>query len=235
MGTYFNEWIEQEKKWMSEYRRRSIRQMTLKVLPATAVILGVLFGLIGFLNGTPEEGLLMAVSGVILGIFITGVILLFMLPGLRSGRMEKGIRKAVKAWDMSESEREELGREMLEASGDADGHMDFVMSGPGSKGTPAGVTVSPHYTYMRGGYPLINLVRLSDCEGLRPDEEQKTMTQSNGRRRTIYRFTLYTIGFYVKGVTETDKGGKRLYGAAMGFFSRALRDQAYEMILRRKK
>ena len=39
-----------------------------------------------------------------------------MLPGLRSGRMEKGIRKAVKSWDMSEDEWEELGREMLEGA-----------------------------------------------------------------------------------------------------------------------
>ena len=131
---------------------------------------------------------------------------------------------------MDEREAEELGREMLEAFRDAAGHMDFEMTGPGSKGTPASVAVSPHYAYMRGGMPLVNLVRLADCEEICRDEEQKTMTQSNGRRRTIYRFTLYTIGFYLRGVTETDGRGNRLYGAAMGFFSRQLRDQAYEMI-----
>ena len=69
MGTYYMEWLEQEKKWMSDYRRRSLRMMTMKVLPATAIILGVLFGLMGFLGGTAEEAIMMAVSGVILGLF----------------------------------------------------------------------------------------------------------------------------------------------------------------------
>lgn len=235
MGTYFSEWIVQERKWMSNYRRRAVRMMTFKVLPLTALLLGLLFGAMGFMSGGAEEVVLMAVCGVCLGIFITGVILLFMLPGLRSGRMEKGIRKMVKHWNMDERETEELGKEMLEASRDASGHMDFEMAGPGSKSTPASVLVSPHYAYMRGGTPLVNLVRLADCEEICRDEEQKTMTQSNGRSRTIYRFTLYSIGFYVKGVTETDGKGNRLYGAAMGFFSRGLRDQAYEMIMRGKR
>ncbi|MCI8565359.1 MAG: hypothetical protein HFI39_03430 [Lachnospiraceae bacterium] len=234
MGTYYMEWLEQEKKWMSDYRRRSLRMMTMKVLPATAIILGVLFGLMGFLGGTAEEAIMMAVSGVILGLFITGVIVLCMLPGLRAGRMEKGIRKAIKQIGMDEREQEELAREMLKAARDAGSHMDFQMTGPGSNGTPASVLVSPRFAYMRGGTPLVNLVRLSDCEEICRDEEQKTMTQSNGRRRTIYRFTLYTIGFYLKGITETSAKGERLYGAAMGFFSQQLRDEAYEMIVRRK-
>ncbi len=233
MGTYFNEWLEQEKKWMSDYRRRAVGMMTKKVLPATVIILAVLFGLMGFMGGSTEEAIMMAVSGVVVGLFITGVILLLMLPGLRSGRMEKGIRKAVKQIGMDEREKEELAREMLEAAREAGSHMDFQMTGPGSNGTPASVLVSPHYVYMRGGQPLVNLVRLADCEEIRRDEEQKTMTQSNGRRRTIYRFTLYTIGFYLKGITQTGAKGERLYGAAMGFFSRQLRDEAYELIRRR--
>ena len=116
MGTYFNEWLEQEKKWMSDYRRRAVGMMTKKVLPATVIILAVLFGLMGFMGGSTEEAIMMAVSGVVVGLFITGVILLLMLPGLRSGRMEKGIRKAVKQIGMDEREKEELAREMLEAA-----------------------------------------------------------------------------------------------------------------------
>ena len=230
MDTYFEQWLQQEKKWMADYRNLILKRMVKKTLPATAVILGLLMGAMGFVGGGDmQEALLMAASGVFAGAFITLLIVLFMLPGLRTGRMEKGIRKNIKEHSLTKEETEQLGREMLAAAKDPRCHLDFVMSGPGSSDTPASFMASEHYAYLRGGYPLVNLVRLSDCGQIRQDEERKTMTQNNGRTRRIYHYTLYTIAFFFHSHTGSDDD---LADAAMGFFSRNVRDEAYAMLMR---
>ena len=216
MGTQYEQWVKQERRWMSDYRKLILKRMVKKILPMTAIGLGVFFLFMGLISGNPvSELVMMALSGLFLGAFMTGIVILLMLPGLRSGRMDKGIQKIVKRYSMDIAEKELLGREMMEAAREAGGHMDFLMSGPGSSDTPASILVSEHFIYMRGGSPLVNIVRRGDCTKICTGEEVKNMSRATGQTREA------------RGITDDS-----LPDAAFGFFSRNLRDDAFALVKR---
>lgn len=233
MGTQYEQWVKQERKWMSDYRKLILKRMVKKILPMTAIGLGVFFLFMGLIGGSPvSELIMMALSGLFVGVFITGVVILLMLPGLRSGRMDKGIQKTVRRYSMDTAEMEQLGREMLEAAKESGGHMDFLMSGPGSSDTPASILVSEHFIYMRGGSPLVNIVRRKDCTKICTGEEVKNMSRATGQTRRYYRFTLYTIDFFLRDREARGITDESLPDAAFGFFSRNLRDDAFTLVKR---
>ncbi len=233
MGTQYEQWVKQERRWMSDYRKLILKRMVKKILPMTAIGLGVFFLFMGLISGNPvSELVMMALSGLFLGAFMTGIVILLMLPGLRSGRMDKGIQKIVKRYSMDIAEKELLGREMMEAAREAGGHMDFLMSGPGSSDTLASILVSEHFIYMRGGSPLVNIVRRGDCTKICTGEEVKNMSRATGQTRRYYRFTLYTIDFFLRDREARGITDDSLPDAAFGFFSRNLRDDAFALVKR---
>lgn len=231
MESNYEKWLQQEKHWMGTYRKKILKKVVLMVLPLTAIILGVLCGGMTLLNGGPvQEAVEVFAGGVIFGIFIIGCYILILLPGLSGGRMTRGIGKAVKSMELSDAEKELLGREMLEVSGKPDSQLDFEMVGPKTNHTPASVIVTEHYAYMRGGSPLVNLVRFSDVEHVETREESHTATQRGSQVKTIYHYTLHCIGFYYRNRAERGTAGSELPDQAMGFFDERIRDRAYQMM-----
>lgn len=231
MESNYEKWLQQEKGWMGMYRSKALKKVVFMVLPLTAIILGLVFGGMTLLNGGPtQEAVEMFAGGLIFGVFIIGCYILMLLPGLSGGRMTRGINKAVKSMKLSETDKEQLGREMLEASGKAESQMDFEMAGPKSNHTPASVIVTEHYAYMRGGSPLVQLVRFSDVERIEVREESRSATQRGAKIKTTYHYTLHCIGFYYRNRTELGTAGSELPDQAMGFFSAEIRDKAYQMM-----
>lgn len=231
METNYAKWIQEEKQWMGKYRSKTLKKVVCLVLPLTAVILGLLFGGMSLINGDPvQEAAGVFAGGLFIGIFIIGCYILLLLPGLSGGRMSRGIAKAVKSMNLSDSEKEQLGREMLDTVGKADSQMDFEMVGPKTNHTPASVIVTENYAYMRGGSPLVNLVRFADVEHIESGEESHTATQSGAKMKTTYHFTLHCIRFYFRNREELGTADSELPDRAMGFFSEEIRDRAYQMI-----
>lgn len=231
MESNYEKWLQQEKRWMGIYRKKVLKKTLLVTLPLTAIILGVLFGGMTLLNGAPmQEAIEVFTGGVFLGIFFVGCFALCLLPGTSGGRMTRGINKAVKSMNLGDAEKEQLGKEMLEVSGKADSQLDFEMAGPKTNHTPASILVTEHFAYMRGGSPLINLVRFSDVEHIETREESHTATQRGAKVKTTYHFTLHCIGFYYRNRVERGTADSELPDQAMGFFSAEIRDKAYQMI-----
>lgn len=231
METNYAKWVQQEKQWMGIYRKKVLKKVVCVVLPLTAVIMGILFGGMTLINGDPlQEAAEVFAGGMILGIFIICCYILILLPGLSGGRMSGGINKAVKSMNLNDAEKEQLGREMLDAAGKADLQMDFEMVGPKTNHTPASVIVTENYAYMRGGSPLVNLVRFADVEHIESSEESHTATQRGAQTKTTYHFTLHCIGFYFRNRVERGTADSDLPDQAMGFFSEEIRDKAYQMI-----
>lgn len=231
MEEKYIKWVQQEKQWMGKYRNKVLKKVIFVVLPMTAFILGLLFGGMSLINGDPiQEAAGIFAAGLFFGVFIIGCYILILLPGLSGGRMVRGINKAVKLMGLNDSEKEQLGGEMLDAAGKSDSQMDFEMVGPKVNHTPASVIVTAHYAYMRGGSPLVNLVRFADVERIETSEESKTATQSGAKVKTTYHFILHCIGFYYRNGAERGVADSELPDQAMGFFSEEIRNRAYQMI-----
>lgn len=231
MGTSYEKWLQQEKDWMGAYRKKTLKKTQTLVLPLTAIILGVVFGGMALVNGSPIiEAVEMFATGFIFGIFIICCYILILSSGLSGGRMVKGINQGVKFLKLNDAQKEQLGKEMLEAAGKPESQLDFEMVGPKSNHTPASVIVTENYAYMRGGSPLVNLVRLADIEHIETREESHTTTQSGAKMKTTYRFTLHCIGFYYRDRAALGTEGSELPDQAMGFFDEGIRDKAYAMM-----
>ncbi len=234
------EWMQVEKRWMTRYRWKLLKTTVCVVLPLTALLLGGLMAATSAIYDgfTPETAGLFA-TGAGVGAFLVGMYILCLLPGLSAGRLKRGLHKAVKKLGLTKAETEQLASELLASASDPAAHIDFAMSGPNSNNTPASFYTTPHYAYLRGGYPLVNLVRLADTgpgmTGIRAEQEQKTAAVARAKSRSICHFTLYTICFYnaqrVSGGFSADTPAD----AAMGFFSQELRDKALAMLRAQKQ
>lgn len=195
------------------------------------IILAVLFGGMALLNnGQMEEALTGAFGGVVMGLIIGLFFLLILKLSLRPGRYIRQIEKSVRALAMSETEMEQLGREMLEAYGTPERVLSYEMEGPHSNHTPARFVVTPHFVFSEGSTPYSILVRLSDIKEIRADEEEKETVTRGAQTKTYYQLTLYTIGFYRKDREARGLQRNDLPDEAMGFFQEALREQALAML-----
>lgn len=220
-----------EKRWMASYRKKMLRTTVLVVLPLTALVLGGLMAATSLMyDGFSQETVGLFLTGAGAGAFLVGLFILCLLPGLSAGRLGRGLRKAAKQMQLTETETDQMASELLAAAADPAAHFDFVVSGPNSKNTPASFYATPHYAYLRGGYPLVNIVRLADMGAVRPEQEHKTAATVRAKSSTITGFTLYTICFYSRERVPAGLTASTPADAAMGFFSEQLRDKAFGMI-----
>lgn len=227
------DWMQLEKRWMARYRWKLLKTTVCVVLPLTALLLGGLMaGATAIYDGFTSETAGLFATGAGVGAFLVGVYILCLLPGLSAGRLRRGLRRAAKRMGLSQDEAGQMAAELLAAANDPAAHIDFVMSGPNTNNTPASFYATPHYAYLRGGYPLVNLVRLADTgpEGIRAGEEQKTATITRAKSRSICHYTLYTICFYSGQRAAAGCPANTPADAVMGFFSQELRDKALAMI-----
>lgn len=231
MNTY-EKWLNSEKEWIGAYCKKTIRSSVLKVIPATLILLTVLFALLVLVNGnaSSEEIIGGAAGGFFIGAIVSIFYLLFLLPGLSPKRYVKKIEKALKKCGLNDSEKEQLAQELLEAEADKEKTITFEMVGPKSNHTPARFVITPHYALLEGGYPYAIFIRLSDIARIEAAEEEKTTTTRSGNMKNYYRYTLYTIGFFRKDRAERGLSDNELPDEAMGFFDAEIRDHAMRLL-----
>ncbi|MCM1188213.1 MAG: hypothetical protein NC541_02830 [bacterium] len=226
MNTY-QKWLQAEKEWINTYCRKIRRQALCITTPVILVGATVFLGAVSALGGSGTEDLLYgAFGGFLFGLVICGIYLLILLPGLRPGRYTGKIEKSVQGLALSESEKEQLAQEMLSA--DESHIISYTISGPDSKGTPARFVLTPHYAFLEGSTPYSILIRLSDIARIKSGEEQKTATTHQAKSRTVYNFTLHTVGFYRK--ERLQNSGAELPDEAFGFFDAGTRDRVTELL-----
>lgn len=220
----YERWLREEKQWIGEYQRKLMVMSILRVIPAALLILCALFGGLSYMDeGNALTGI---TAGLMLGILVSAVYLLFLVLGLRPGRYVSKIKSAVKGLQMEDWEKERLGQEMLEASEGSWRCVSYVLEGHGSSRTPARFRITPHYAFLEGSSPYAILVRLSDMGRIVPEEEQKTHTRRGAKTRVYETFTLYTIYFYA----ENGESIKQQPVNGMGFFEKEMRDRVMGLI-----
>lgn len=227
---YYKNWLKAEKEWINVYCKKNRNMALFMVTPLVLAIMTVLFGAIRLTDGGGMGAFIVgAAGGLMMGIFICIIYLLILLPNLRPGKYSKKIDKNVKRLGLSDAEKEQLGKEMLEA--DERHKISFKMTGPKSNGTPARFVLTPHYAFLVGGSPYSILIRLSDIAEIRPSQEQKDTVSYGAKTKTYYNFTLYTIGFYRKDRAARGLADNPYPDEGMGFFQEDIRDDALELLM----
>ena len=131
----YERWLQEEMNWIGAYCSKIRRQALCITAPLILVGSAVLIGaLTAFGGGSAADFGYGAFSGFVVGALICGIYLMVLLPALRPKRYGKKIDRCVRGLSLSEGEKEELAREMLEAD---EGHrISYTITGPGAKGTP---------------------------------------------------------------------------------------------------
>lgn len=226
---HYEQWLKAEKEWIDQYCKKTRNMSLFVVTPLILVVLTALFGGLELVNGGETSAVVEgAAGGLFLGIFISIIYLLIMLPNLMPGKYVKKIDKNVVKLGLSDEEKEQLGKEMLEA--DESHRISYKMVGPKSKGTPARFVLTPQYAFLEGSSPYSILIRLSDIAEIRPSQEQKNTVTYQAKSKTYYNYTLYTIGFYRKDRAERGLAENEYPDEGMGFFQEDIRNQALKLL-----
>lgn len=227
----YQKWLNAEAEWIGAYCRRTRRNSLLKITPLTLVLSALLFGGIAFLGDGSMDGFLTGVAGgLFFGFVICAFYLAILLVSLRPKRYIRKIEQSVREAGIGEMEREQLGKEMLDALEHEDQVMSYEMWGPNVKGTPARLLITHNYVFQEGSAPYAVLVRRSDIAEIRLGSERKTAVTRGAKTKTYHYFTLYSIGFYRKDRFERGLGEDGLPDSAMGFFQEELRDDVVKMM-----
>ncbi len=230
MESMYQKWLDAEAEWIGAYCRRTRKNSILKITPLTLVLSALLFGGLAVL-GDGIDGLLTGVAGgLVLGIVVCAFYLAILFVSLRPARYIRKIEQCVQETGIGETEREQLGQEMLDALEHEEQVMSYEMWGPNVKGTPAKVLVTRSYVFQEGSAPYALLIRRSDIAEVRLGSERKTAVTRGAKTKTYHHFTLYSIGFYRKDRFERGLERDNLPDAAMGFFQEELRDAAVKML-----
>lgn len=227
----YQAWLNKDREWIGDYCSRTRRSSLTKVVPLTLLLTALVFGGMGLLNGGGVSGLVTgAVGGLLFGLVVCGIYLAILTVNLSPARYTQKLEQSVRELSLNESEREQLGTEMLAALERGEGVLPYQMVGPNSKGTPARVILTPHYILQEGSTPYAVLIRLSDIAEIGTGSERKIATTHGGSSKTHHYFTLYSIGFYRKDRFERGLEEDGLPDSAMGFFQEELRDDVVKMM-----
>lgn len=227
----YQAWLNKDREWIGDYCSRTRKSSLTKVVPLTLLLTALVLGGMGLLNGGGVLGLVTGViGGLVFGLVVCGIYLAILMPSLTPARYTRKLEQSVQELSMDETEREQLGKEMLAALESGKGVVSYQMVGPKSKETPARVILTPHYILQEGSTPYAVLIRLSDIAEIRTGSERKIATTHGGSSKTYHYFTLYSIGFYQKDRFERGLEEDGLPDSAMGFFQEELRDDVVKMM-----
>lgn len=233
--SFYQTWLNREAAWIGAYCKRTRRNSVFKIIPATLLLLALLFAGFALLNGGGiEEAAIGALGGLVCGFIVCALFLLILLLFLRPSRFIGELMHSVDDLGLNERERDELGKEMLAALEDSRHVFSFKMIGPGpngAKSTPARFILTPHYAFLEGGSPYANLVRLSDIAEVKPGSQRDFIADRPAANTKLYRkVTIYTIGFYRKDRFDRGLVDEDLPDEAMGFFQEDIRDNVLNML-----
>lgn len=228
----YGQWLSAEKNWIGGYCNKVKLMSILKVIPATVIILALLFGGLaaagsGMSAGSIIEG---ALGGLFIGVFVCVIYIAILFPLLSPKRYIKSIDRTVSKMGLDGFSKELLAKEFLEAENNLEKTFYFDMKGPGSKNTPARFVVSEHFAMLEGGSPYAIIVKLQDIKDIIPSQEKKSAIRRSGNIATTYFFTLYTIQFYRYDRAQKGLSEKDLPDEAMGFMDKEIRDRAMSLL-----
>lgn len=231
MTSTYQTWLNNDREWIGAYCSRTRKSSLTKVVPLTLLLSALVLGGMGILNGGGVAALLTGIiGGLVFGLIVCGIYLLILMTNLNPARYTRKLEQSVRELSMDETEKEQLGAEMLASLESDKGVLSYQMVGPNSNGTPARVILTPHYILQEGSTPYAVLIRLSDIAEIRTGSERKLATTHGGSSKTHHYFTLYSIGFYRKDRFERGLEGNDLPDYAMGFFQKELRDDVVNRI-----
>lgn len=225
MNSNYETWLQMEKEWIAIYCRKMKKRLFCITIPAITVLMAVIIGVVAVIGGnTIQDSLESAAAGGIFGLAISFWVALFTLLNLRPSKYGKKIEKSVKKLGLSESEKDELATEMLEAYAREEKVISYQFSTPGQgNSTPARFVLTPHYCFLEGSLPYSILVRLSDIRRIRLDEQERVCTKRGSKTKTTYYYTFYCINFY------KNDGEKTPY-EVMGFIEPDLRTRVLRLL-----
>ncbi len=225
---YYESWLDSEKEWISEYCRKTKRMSLLQVVPLVLIGLTVLFGAMGYLDGTMQAALESGSAGLMIGVFVCLCYILILFPMLSPKRFRRLVNGSVKALKLSESERELLGQEMLHA--DPSHVIEYRIDAPKKKNTPARFIKTPHFAYLAGTAPYAIVIRMSDIAEIVPEEREKTQVTRGAKIKTYYKFTMFDIDFFRKDRAGGVMEALDMADETMEFYDCDLRDHVMELL-----
>ncbi len=223
MEANFENWVETEKKWIAEYRKRTMHQLTHITAPLVIGVLVIFFAAMQLLGGASvADTIITAIGAAIMGFAIMMIPILVVRAGVSDKRMQKAIMRAVKELNLGEAEQYQLAREMMDAYGSPEKELAFESKAPASNNPlPVCVTVTKHFAYIKGDNPLVNIIRRSDVDHVEPFEEERQSTRYGAQTKTYYTYNVYAIKFI--GRDEKEVG-------SFFFFSEQIRNSVLNML-----
>ena len=175
----YQAWLNKDREWIGDYCSRTRRSSLTKVVPLTLLLTALVLGGMGLLNGGGVPGLVAGVvGGLVFGLVICGIYLVILMANLTPTRYTRKLEQSVRELSMDETEREQLGKEMLAALEGGAGVLSYQMVGPNSKGTPARVILTPHYILQDALCRADPAERhCGDPDGLRAEDRHHTRRQ----------------------------------------------------------
>lgn len=149
---HYQTWAEAELRWTEDLRRRKRKQLgkaaLLTLLPflGGAVLTPLIMALQGFLSD-PAEGLAYGLLFLFFGLFLILLFYLIIFPQTTRRSYVKRLRRMAKR--LSPEDREDLGRDLLEALSDPRRHFEFADSV--QAGTPFHFLLGRRWAFLSGG------------------------------------------------------------------------------------
>lgn len=233
---YYKKWLKTEKDWIDVNYRKIRNKMLFVFTPLVLVIMTVPFGGLELLReGEMSAVIVRAARGFMAGVFMCIIPLSFVMLFFRPGKFSKKIDKDVEQLGLSDAEKEQLGKEMLEAD---DRHRisykeelgEVTMAGHKPEGTFARFVLTPHYAFLESSFPYSILVRLSDIAEICPSQKQEDTVTYKGETKTYqYDHTMYVIDFYRKDRAERGLADDPRPDVIMDFFREDIWNKVVEL------
>lgn len=227
--SFYENWLDSEQEWIGDYCRRTKRMSLLQVVPLVLIVLTVLFGAMGYLDGTVQDALASGASGLMIGVFVCLCYVLILFPLLSPKRYRRMVNRSVRDLKLTETEREQLAQEMLHA--DPSHVIEYRIDAPNKKNTPARFVKTPHYAYLAGTAPYAILIRMSDIAEIVPEEHETTQVTRGAKLKTYYKFTMFCIEFFRKDRAGGVMEALDMADETMEFYDCDLRDTVMELLL----
>lgn len=229
MQNYYDTWIQQEKDWIKaiegERKRKAYIHVAIIIVCCMAALAGI-----GFMAAGIESAVANIKYGLILGVISGGMYLIIILCGNTAGKYIKWLEREIANEIESGAQKEQFACAML---GGAEGKepvacMEFARQ----KGAiPERLCVSGNFALLRGMNPC--LISLDKLEKIEVNVAQQVSTIHTGDYNIRLNYSTYPIFFYYhKPETGASGNKKQKVDKVMVFPSKALRDEAAQMISR---
>lgn len=230
MISYFDEFIKEGCKWISEYRKSILKKYVIISL-IFIIALGAVFGGINYIESKKMQDFEMGFfASLVLFTPMFIIILLIVNANTSPKKMKNSIKKAVMALNMDEREKEICGKEIVTALSNPSNVLDYQMVGVRNKQIYARFIITPRYACLWGDNPIVNLIRLTDVAEIHASENQDKTKVRTSQSNTTFKYTVYELLFYYKEIYRNESKPKHVPDRKMSFLSEEIRDKIFTML-----